>query len=870
MPMLNKLKKNKIELIILLFVLIVAGGTHSYNMFHFPYYENDEGTYMAQAWSVLTQGKLAPYTYWYDHAPLGWFLIAFWTLISGGFFTFGLSVNSGRVFMLIIHLISTLFVYLITKKLTKNTLASALASLIFSLTPLGIYYQRRVLLDNIMIFWILFSFYLLIGTGRKLRHFFASALTFGIAVLTKESAIYFFPVFIYIVYSQAHKIHRSFAVIKWIAISTTIISIYILYAIIKGELFPSGTPLGGNNPHVSLIETLTYQMSRSGEGNFLNPNGAFQWNLKTNWLAKDPLIIIVGVFATFFSLIIGIRKNTLRYVAFLTASYWIYLMRGGIVIEFYIIPLIPLLAIIIAMSVSEVSNPLSKLPLGKIVSTLPFFVIVSLLIFFYKDKTEIYTKDQTSQQVQAIQWIKNNVPKDSIILIDNYAFVDLRSRIPNSIYVQKDAQYYWRADKDPEIKINLLKNDWRNIDYILFSDHMKYDIYNADLDLVREAYENSTSLKKYTGVGYDIEIRKVNDDRDILSKAWKTYKQTFTRSAGAIYDPYNSRITSEGQAYSLLRSVWTSDKREFDKVWKWTDENMKLEDKNLFAWLYEEKEINGEEGIRDKGTATDADQDIALALLFAYKKWENLDYLNQAKRIINDIWKYETVEIKGKRYVVAGNWASVKENKIYTINPSYIAPYAYRIFAKVDTQHDWHGLINTSYEIIQRCSESVFGFNGSANIPPDWCALDKNGKIVIANNISGKSTNYSYDAIRTLWRVALDYRWNKEPRALSFLKKMDIWQREWEEKQKIFISYSRDGKAVESAESLAHYGTQLALFSIIDPYVADQIYKQKVLSQWNKDGYWGDKNNFYDQNWVWFGIALYKNNLPNLWTYNTN
>lgn len=862
--MLNKLKQNKIELAVLFFILIIAGVAHGFNMFHFPYYENDEGTYIAQAWSILTQGKLAPYTYWYDHAPMGWFLIAFWNLISGGFFTFGLSVNSGRVFMLVIHLISTLFVYLITKKLTKNTLASALASLIFSLTPLGIYYQRRVLLDNMMIFWVLFSFYLLIGTGRKLRHFFASALTFGMAVLTKESAIYFFPAFIYIAYSQAHRVHRSFAVIKWLAISITLISVYVLYAVLKGELFPSGTPLGGNNPHVSLIETLTYQMSRSGEGNFLDPNGAFQWNLRTHWLAKDSLIIVLGTISTFIGLILAVKQNAFRYIVFLTVSYWLYLMRGGIVIEFYVIPLIPLLAIIIAMSISEMSNLLSKFPLGKIVSLLPFLATVALLVFFYKDKLEIYTKDQTSQQIQAIEWIKNNVPEDSIILIDNYAFVDLRSRIPNSIYVQKDAQYYWKADKDLEIKINLLKNDWRNIDYILFSDQMKYDIYHADLDLVREAYENSTALEEYTDVGYDIEIRKVNDDRDILTKTWETYKKTFAKSSGKIYDPYTSRITSEGQAYSLLRSVWANDKQEFDNVWSWTAKNIKLDDKYLFAWLYGATEKKEKLGIIDKGTATDADQDIALALLFAYRKWGNLNYLNHAKKIIDDIWKYETIDVKGKRYVVAGNWASSKENKLYTINPSYIAPYTYRIFAEVDRDHDWSSLVNTSYEILEQCSESTFDLDSSANIPPDWCAIDKKGQVVQAND-SDKSINYSYDAIRTLWRIALDYEWNKEPRALSFLQKMDIWSMEWKEKQKIFISYSHDGKPTEENESLAHYGTQIAFFSVVNPDIAEQVYKQKILSQWNKDGFWGDKNNYYDQNWVWLGTALYSGNLPNLW-----
>ena len=215
---------------------------------------------------------------------------------------------------------------------------------------------------------------------------------------------------------------------------------------------------------------------------------------------------------------------------------------------------------------------------------------------------------------------------------------------------------------------------------------------------------------------------------------------------------------------------------------------------------------------------------------------------------------------------MAGDWASAKENKIYTVNPSYVAPYAYRIFAEVDTQHDWNSLVDSSYEILRECSESSFDLNSSANIPPDWCATDRNGKILIASTINDKSTNYSYDAIRTLWRVALDYQWNNEPRALSYLQKMDIWSREWKEKQKIFTNYSHDGKSADNSESLAHYGIQVAFFSVVNHDIANQIYKQKILTQWNNEGYWGDKNNYYDQNWVWFGTALYSNNLPNLWT----
>src|SRR3989344_6586487 len=82
----NYIIRNKGLIIIIVILLIVSIFPHAINMFHFPYYENDEGTYMSQAWSLLKFGKLAPYTYWYDHAPLGWVFIAIWVKLTGGFF----------------------------------------------------------------------------------------------------------------------------------------------------------------------------------------------------------------------------------------------------------------------------------------------------------------------------------------------------------------------------------------------------------------------------------------------------------------------------------------------------------------------------------------------------------------------------------------------------------------------------------------------------------------------------------------------------------------------------------------------------------------------------------------------------------------
>src|SRR5215470_9704341 len=64
---------------VLLWALIALGAlTHGYHLFVYPLYITDEGIYMEQAWAVLREGRLSPYTYFYDHAPAGWIVIAGW------------------------------------------------------------------------------------------------------------------------------------------------------------------------------------------------------------------------------------------------------------------------------------------------------------------------------------------------------------------------------------------------------------------------------------------------------------------------------------------------------------------------------------------------------------------------------------------------------------------------------------------------------------------------------------------------------------------------------------------------------------------------------------------------------------------------
>src|SRR5215472_17071376 len=119
---------------VLLLLAMAAGAlTHGYHLFQYPLYITDEGIYMEQAWSVIREGRLSPYTYIYDHAPAGWLVIAAWvSVLPHQFESFGNPINSGRVLMLIVHVASVFLLFQTTKRLSHSTVAAVIASFFFN------------------------------------------------------------------------------------------------------------------------------------------------------------------------------------------------------------------------------------------------------------------------------------------------------------------------------------------------------------------------------------------------------------------------------------------------------------------------------------------------------------------------------------------------------------------------------------------------------------------------------------------------------------------------------------------------------------------------------------------------------------------
>lgn len=860
----------------LVFVLAISALAHGINMFGFPYYENDEGVYMSQAWSLITSGKLAPYTYWYDHAPAGWMFIALWTLLTGGFYTFGFSLNSGRVFMLVLQVASTFLLMLITKKLTKSTFAAVIAGLIFSLSPLGIYFHRRVLLDNIMTFWVLLSYVFVLHKKLKLNHVILSALFFGIAVLTKENAIFFIPGFLASIYFNTHKHNRLLALSMWVFVCGSIVSLYFAYALLKGELFPTGALLGGNQPHVSLLETLKYQSSRGGGSIFDIENSSF-WRHFYLWMNQDSLIMSLGIFSNLAVFTYSIiKKNVVFFsTSLLGAFFWFFLIRGGIVIEFYIIPLIPILCILSSILISVFMNLFKMNFPQHTVNSLWWIVLISFmssyLLLAQESKSfsqnssshRIFQSKQTSSQRDAVYWIRNNLSEKDTIIIDNYAYLDLNDSNNPSGIVFDHAKWYWKVDFDPEIKLKLLQNNPEYIDVIAVTPQMSHDLLSGTSPLTSQALENSKFWKSFELDGWGVQFWRPYYPRHILKRSWDSYKNNFMQN-GRVLDPTQDITTSEGQSYALLRAVWMDDKITFDEVLRWTNEHLTNE-QSLFSWKFGRNELGVDE-VLDAGSATDADQDIALALLFAHKQWDEQVYLTQARQIIMAIWKYEVKEFDKEFYLLPGNWA--KDIPGVQLNPSYFAPYAYRIFQQVEPNLNWESVIESGYKALHDCSQSNFSEKHSVFLPPEWCLISPAGNVVVSNAEGLQDTNYGYNAFRIPWRIAVDYEWNKDPRALAYLENLDFLQQEWQENNKLLATYTHEGEVGDNYESVAAYATNLAVFKVLEPDQADTMYQSKIKEKFFEDdsqSYWDDPTNYYNQNWAWFGTALYADLLPNLW-----
>lgn len=358
-----------------------------------------------------------------------------------------------------------------------------------------------------------------------------------------------------------------------------------------------------------------------------------------------------------------------------------------------------------------------------------------------------------------------------------------------------------------------------------------------------------------------------NPNQALLSESWDAYRKRFIQSDGRVIDwESNSRTVSEGQAYAMLRAVMADDPAVFEKTLFWAEENLKRnslpndEDgqDTLWAWKWGERP-DGSWGIQDPNFASDADIDAITALILADRQWNRPDYLELARQKLDDLWAQSVYTAASadarevRHYLLPGPLQAFQAGagKIY-INPSYLAPYAFRLFAQVesDASQDWMALIDSSYDILAQTQQI-----SPQGIPADWIILNATTETIQPSPAGSRlQSRYGFDAYRVWWRVAWDFAWFEEPRAREFLvAHLPYFQSAWQTESQISAILSLSGDGLVDYESTSQYAMLYPAFQQVNPEVADAILDQKLLSTYDK-GIWDDADAYYVQNLAWFGL----------------
>ena len=454
------------------------------NLFDAPAYSVDEGNSMSDAWAIL-HGMITPYAYTYNHPPLGWIQIAAWVQLTGGLSSFGNAINSGRVFMLLLAGASSLLLYLIASHLSGSRSAALLAVIIYTLSPLSLLYRREVLLDNIGIFWLLLSLSLITAGKSKQQTFVIAAVALGIAILSKGMLVLFVPAMLYAVWLYATPFQRKFSLLVFLYVTFAVTSTFVLLALLKGELVPSGVFPWDKGTHLSLIGMLVQTWQQSAQ------SGQFRitWNV---WLNTDLLLLVAGTIAMFVNILGGTVNRFQLLTAFFSATYSLYLLLSNASEPSFIVPLLPFLALNIVMALNTPLRRVTRktgFDLGR--AMLIFIVIGVLLTAGLQQATSQQVKNVAEPQRQAMLWIRNNVSRNATIVTNSYLYSDLRE--PGSMGVGdgtpfSHAQIYSNASLDPAVYAGEWKGNWQSINYIVVDPTMQQDIQsNTDYALLNEA-----------------------------------------------------------------------------------------------------------------------------------------------------------------------------------------------------------------------------------------------------------------------------------------------------------------------------------------------------------------------------------------------
>jgi endoglucanase len=229
--------------------------------------------------------------------------------------------------------------------------------------------------------------------------------------------------------------------------------------------------------------------------------------------------------------------------------------------------------------------------------------------------------------------------------------------------------------------------------------------------------------------------------------AWEVFRAEFLSEDGRIIDKSSllGHTFSEAQAYGLFFSLVANDRPSFDKILRWTEDNLCNGDltAHLPAWLWGLRK-NDSWGIRDSNSAADADVWMAYALGEAGRLWNVRRYQALSELLSARILREEVVDLPGlgPTLLPASRGFAISTRR-WRLNPSYTPPQLMRWFARREPSSPWRALVASSVQVIVGASPNGF--------VPDWTLYDTS--LGFVPDTQGERHGHgAYNAIRVyLW-----------------------------------------------------------------------------------------------------------------------
>ena len=260
---------------------------------------------------------------------------------------------------------------------------------------------------------------------------------------------------------------------------------------------------------------------------------------------------------------------------------------------------------------------------------------------------------------------------------------------------------------------------------------------------------------------------------------------------------------SEAHGYGMLIAVMMSDfdpdsQKIFNGMVSFFHDHPARSNPGLMAWNQLRNCQNAGDDVGGDNSATDGDLDIAYALILADRKWGSegeINYREEALKVISAIKEQEIDPVS--HFVRIGDWVDRVDEGQYadTTRSSDFMVSHFKAFADFTGDSSWYAVRDETYSIMASISRS---YSAETFLVPDFIVgLPDNPRPADPRFLEGSDDGeYSWNAVRYPWRIALDYLLYDDIRAFQALMPLNLWIKEVSggRPENIADTYSLKGK----------------------------------------------------------------------------